>query len=169
MQRKDRDGLKIAVYAGSFDPITNGHIDIIERAAKVFDRVYVAVAAANDEKHPLFSLEERLEMVRESVRGIPRVEAEQFSGLLVDYVRKRGASVVVRGLRAVSDFEYEFQMAQMNKELYPEMETLFMMTRTTHAYLSSRIIKEIASYGGDVSQMVPACVNQRLKEKFRSG
>ncbi|NCO32531.1 MAG: pantetheine-phosphate adenylyltransferase [Armatimonadetes bacterium CG2_30_59_28] len=161
--------MKTAVYAGSFDPVTNGHIDIIERAAKVFDRVYVAVAKSTDDKQPLFTFDERVTMIRESVRHIPEVEVDQFSGLLVDFVKARGSTVVVRGLRAVSDFEYEFQMAQMNKELYSKMETLFMMTRTSHAYLSSRIIKEIASYGGDVSQMVPACVNRGLKEKYETG
>ncbi len=160
--------MRVAVYPGSFDPITNGHVDIIERTAHAFDRMIVAIAI-NEEKHPLFSFDERLEMIRETVQHIPHIEFDSFTGLLVDFIKQRGSTVVVRGLRAVSDFEYEFQMAQMNKELYPKMETLFMMTRTVHAYLSSRIVKEIASFGGDVSHMVPPIVNLRLKEKFQTG
>ncbi|MBI3919948.1 MAG: pantetheine-phosphate adenylyltransferase [Armatimonadetes bacterium] len=160
--------MQIAVYPGSFDPITNGHIDIIERTAQIFDRVVVAVAI-NEEKLPVFTVEERVEIIRDAIRHVPNVEVDQFAGLLVDFMRQQQSNVVVRGLRAISDFEYEFQMAQMNKQLYPQMETLFMMTQPEHGYLSSRIVKEIARFGGQVDQMVPGVVATQLKEKLQTG
>lgn len=160
--------MQIAVYPGSFDPITNGHIDIIERAAQIFHRVVVAVAI-NEEKLPVFTVEERVEIIRDAIRHVPNVEVDQFAGLLVDFMRQQQSNVVVRGLRAISDFEYEFQMAQMNKQLYPQMETLFMMTQPEHGYLSSRIVKEIARFGGQVDQMVPGVVATQLKEKLQTG
>lgn len=151
----------VAAYPGSFDPITNGHLDIIRRAAGIFDRVIVAVFL-NMEKTPLFTEQERLEMVREATADLPNVTVESSNGLLVDFCRRRGVGVVVRGLRAVSDFEYEFQMAQMNKELNEQVETVFMMTRTEHLFLSSSIVKEIARLGGDVRRFVPEGVHRRL-------
>lgn len=160
--------MQIAVYPGSFDPITNGHIDIIERTAQIFDRVVVAVAI-NEEKLPVFTVEERVEIIRDAIRHVPNVEVDQFAGLLVDFMRRQQSNVVVRGLRAISDFEYEFQMAQMNKQLYPQMETLFMMTQPEHGYLSSRIVKEIARFGGQVGQMVPGVVATQLKERLQTG
>ena len=155
----------IAVYPGSFDPFTCGHKDIIDRALKVFDRLVVAIAV-NSEKSSLFSLADRVEMITEVYSGEPRVEVDSFSGLLVDYVRQRQARAVVRGLRAVSDFEYEFQMANMNRKLYPEAETFFLMTGQDHFYVSSRLVKEIASLGGCLTDLVPETVLQRLIKKY---
>lgn len=160
--------MRIAVYPGSFDPITCGHLDIIERVRCLFDRVIVAVAV-NDRKRPFFTAEERLAMIRAAVGGFPNVEVDSFSGLLVNFVRLCGAQVVVRGLRAVSDFEAEFQMALMNRRLNPEVETLFMMTSPEYSYVSSRIVKEIASLGGSVAGLVPEDVEQQLMEKFGEG
>lgn len=156
--------MPIVIVPGSFDPITNGHLDIIERAARLFEYVLVTVAK-NSSKAPMFSLEERMEMVREACAHLPNVSVETFDGLLVEYAHQRGARVLVRGLRAVSDFEYEMQMAHMNRRLYPEIETVFMMTATKHSYLSSRIVKEIARLGGSVEGLVPDSVKQRLREK----
>ncbi len=158
---------KIAVYPGSFDPITNGHIDIIERGLKVFDEIIVAVAV-NSDKKALFTLEERVEMIRIALKDKDRVRVDSFEGLLVDYMNKCNGNVIIKGLRAVSDFEYEFQMAQMNRKLNENIETFFMMTSETYSYLSSRIVKEIASLGGSVKDMVPEIVEQRLREKFRN-
>ena len=155
------------IYPGSFDPLTNGHLDVIQRATKLFDRVIVAVAAS-DSKHPLFTLQERLHMVERSVRQLPHVEADAFSGLLVDYVEKQSAQAVIRGLRAVSDFEFEFQLALMNRKLNERIETIFMMPKDTYTFLSSRIVKEIASLGGDVSAFVPADVRMALAEKLNA-
>lgn len=157
--------MRIAVYPGSFDPLTNGHLDVVQRAAKLFDRVIVAVAK-NESKHPLFTLEERCEMVRRSVSHIPHVEADIFDGLLVHYVEKRSAHAVIRGLRAVSDFEFEFQLALMNRKLNDRFETIFMMPKDAFVFLSSRIVKEIASLGGDVSAFVPAHVRTALAKKL---
>ena len=154
-----------AIYPGSFDPVTNGHVNLIERAARTFDRVVVAVAY-NIRKTGLFSVEERLAMLRESTASIPGVEVDAFDGLLVDYMRRQGVRVVLRGLRAVSDFEYEFQMAHMNYKLNPAVETLFMMTGQEHFYVSSQTVKEVASLGGNVDVWVPPVVVQRLKEKY---
>lgn len=156
--------MSVAAYPGSFDPVTNGHLDIIRRAARIFDQVIVALFV-NLEKTPMFSAEERLEMVRQATADLPNVTVESSKGLLVDFCRRRGVDVIVRGLRAISDFDYEFQMAQMNKELNDQVETVFMMTRTEHLFLSSSIIKEIAGLGGDVRRFVPDAVHRRLMEK----
>jgi pantetheine-phosphate adenylyltransferase len=158
---------KIAVYPGSFDPITNGHVDLVKRTLGVFDRIIVAIARNPEKDHSLFDLEERLEMIRQVFKGFGRrVAAESFDGLLVNYAKKSGAKVIIRGLRAISDFEYEFQMAMMNRELEPGLETLFMMTGQDHFYISSRLVKEVVSLGGDVSGLVPALVAKKLKERF---
>src|ERR1051326_706169 len=156
--------MRTVIYPGSFDPLTNGHLDVIQRAAKLFDRVIVAVARS-ESKHPLFTLEEREEIVRHAVRGWPHVEADAFDGLLIDYVEKRSARAVIRGLRAVSDFEFEFQLALMNRKLNESIETIFMMPKDTYTFLSSRIVKEIASLGGDVGAFVPEHVRAALAEK----
>lgn len=159
---------KIAVYPGSFDPVTNGHIDLVQRTLQVFDRVIVAIATNPDKDDSLFSVKERLEMIREVFNGLGRrVQADSFEGLLVDYAEKVGAEVIIRGLRAVSDFEYEFQMAMMNRGLKPKIETLFMMTGESYFYISSRLVKEVVSLGGDVSGLVPKNVLKRLKGKFK--
>ena len=157
--------MRTVIYPGSFDPLTNGHLDVIERAAKLFDQVIVAVAR-NDSKHPLFSQEERLEMVARAIRNLPRVEADAFEGLLIEYVERRGAQAVIRGLRAVADFEFEFQLALMNRKLNERIETIFMMPKDTYTFLSSRLVKEIASLGGDVSAFVPAHVRTALSSKL---
>lgn len=157
--------MRTVIYPGSFDPLTNGHLDVVQRAAKLFDRVVVAVAK-NDGKHPLFTIEERLKLVQQSVRRLPNVEADTFDGLLVDYVMRRSAQAVLRGLRAVSDFEFEFQLALMNRKLNERVETIFMMPKDTYVFLSSRMVKEIAQLGGDVSAFVPAPVQAALKAKF---
>ena len=156
-----------AVYPGSFDPITNGHIDLVKRTLRVFDRVIVAIATNPEKDDSLFSVEERLQMIRQVFRGLgDRVRGDSFDGLLVDYAEKVGAKVIIRGLRAISDFEYEFQMAMMNRELKPQLETLFMMTGESYFYISSHLVKEVVSLGGDVSGLVPKNVLRRLKEKF---
>ncbi len=157
--------MRIVIYPGSFDPITNGHLDVAQRAAKLFDRVVIAVAPSAG-KSPLFSLDERLQMVRRAVRHLPQVEVAILDGLLVEYVEKRSAQAVIRGLRAVSDFEFEFQLALMNRKLNERIETIFMMPKDTYTFLSSRIVKEIASLGGDVSAFVPAHVRTALTTKL---
>jgi pantetheine-phosphate adenylyltransferase len=157
--------MRTVIYPGSFDPLTNGHLDVLQRATKLFDRVIVAVAK-NDSKHPLFTLEERLELVQEAVRHLPGVEADAFDGLLIEYAARRKAQAVVRGLRAVSDFEFEFQLALMNRKLDERVETIFMMPKDTYTFLSSRIVKEIARLGGNVSPFVPTHVERALKEKL---
>ena len=158
--------MRTAIYPGSFDPLTNGHLDVIQRATKLFDRIIVAVAKS-ESKHPLFTLEERVEMVAQTVRHLPTVEADSFEGLLVEYVERRSAHAVVRGLRAVSDFEFEFQLALMNRKLNERFETIFMMPKDTYTFLSSRIVKEIAQLGGDVRAFVPAHVQAALTEKLK--
>jgi pantetheine-phosphate adenylyltransferase len=159
--------MRTVVYPGTFDPITNGHLDLIQRAARLFDRVIVAVAQDSG-KNPLFSLSERLELVRQSIGPLPNVEPDLFEGLLVNYVEKRGGQAIIRGLRAVSDFEFEFQLALMNRKLNERVEAIFMMPKETYTFLSSRIIKEIARLGGDVSHFVPAHVGAALAAKFRN-
>jgi pantetheine-phosphate adenylyltransferase len=159
--------MRTVIYPGSFDPLTNGHLDVIERATKVFDHVVVAVAH-NESKHPLFTQAERVQMVAQAVRGLPHVETDSFNGLLIEYAEKRSAQAVIRGLRAVSDFEFEFQLALMNRKLNERVETLFMMPKDTYTFLSSRIVKEIASLGGDVSAFVPAHVRAALAAKLGS-
>ena len=155
----------IAVYPGTFDPITLGHEDVVRRAAQLFGKVIVAVAAGHHKK-TLFSLEERIAMVREACANYPQVEVESFDGLLAHFVLARGAKAMVRGLRAVSDFEYEFQMTALNYQLDKELETLFIMSTPQHMYLSSSIVREIASLGGDVSQFVPPYVNEALVKRY---
>ncbi|MDW7645805.1 MAG: pantetheine-phosphate adenylyltransferase [Desulfuromonadales bacterium] len=154
-----------AIYPGSFDPITNGHLDIISRGLQVFDRLIVAVAR-NSEKNALFTIDERIDMIRQTVGDNPRLEIDTFEGLLVDYAINRGAKVILRGLRAVSDFEYEFQIAQMNHTVQKEVETLFMMTSVPYGYLSSSIVKEVASLKGPIDTFVPAAVKEALEKKF---
>jgi pantetheine-phosphate adenylyltransferase len=157
--------MRRAIYPGSFDPVTNGHLDVIERGRKLFDEVIVAVAN-NDEKQPLFSLEERLALLRETAGKMDNVQIAEFSGLLVEFARAENAGAVIRGLRAVSDFEFEFQMALMNRKLDAAVETIFLMPKEEYTYLSSRIVKEIARLGGDVSSFVPGGVAKALKRKF---
>src|SRR5437764_3380165 len=153
--------MKLAVYPGSFDPLTNGHVDIIERGTHLFEKIIVAILV-NAEKSPLFSTAERVEIVRQTFGGRPNVEVDTFDGLLVDYVERRKANVIVRGLRAVSDFETEFQMALMNRRLSPNVETVFMMPAEQYTYISSRLIKEVFALGGQVRGLVPELVVTRL-------
>jgi pantetheine-phosphate adenylyltransferase len=155
----------LAVIPGSFDPITNGHLDIIARSLTVFDAVTVAILV-NPEKQPLFTVEERVEIIRETHHGDARVTVDTFTGLLVDYAEKAGATVIVRGLRAISDFEYEFQMALMNRHLNARIETVFMMPAERYSYLSSRLVKEVFQLGGAVGELVPPVVERRLREKY---
>jgi pantetheine-phosphate adenylyltransferase len=157
--------MRTVIYPGSFDPLTNGHLDLIQRATKLFDRVVVAVARS-ESKHPLFTQDERVQMVGTAIHGLPHVEADTFDGLLIEYVERRSAQAVIRGLRAVSDFEFEFQLALMNRKLNERIETIFMMPKDTYTFLSSRIVKEIAALGGDVSAFVPAHVRTALTEKL---
>ena len=154
----------IAIYPGSFDPLTNGHLDLIERGSKIFDRLVVAILQ-NAEKEPLFTLAERLEMLRTMTRHLPNVEIDTFDGLLVDYARKRGASAVLRGIRAISDYEYELQMALMNRKLSAELETVFMMPAEAYSYVSSRLVKQIIRLGGSVRGLVPASVEERVRQR----
>lgn len=164
MKARDRDG-SLAVFPGSFDPITNGHLDIVERGLRVFDRVRMAVLV-NADKKPLFTVEERVEIIREAYAENPRVEVDTFSGLLVDYAERVGANVIIRGIRAISDFEYEFQMALMNRQLSEKTETIFMMPAVEYTYVSSRLVKEVFRLGGDVSSLVPPLVLEHLRRKL---
>jgi len=158
----------LAIYPGSFDPITNGHVDLVTRTLRVFDKVIVAIATNPDKDHSLFSVQERLDLINEVFAGLNgRVTADSFQGLLVDYAERKGSTVVIRGLRAISDFEYEFQMAMMNHRLKPTLETFFMMTGESEFYTSSRLVKEVVSLGGDVSGLVPDNVLNKLKAKFK--
>jgi len=156
----------LAVYPGSFDPLTNGHVDIISRGARLFDRIIVAILV-NAEKSPLFTMDERVEITRSVFKTHSNVEVDTFDGLLVDYVERRDAQVIVRGLRAVSDFEFEFQMALMNRRLRPQIETVFMMPAEQYTYISSRLIKEVFALGGQVRGLVPEIVESRLRDKQR--
>ena len=156
---------RTAIYPGSFDPVTNGHLDVIKRALQLVDTVVVAIVH-NPNKQGCFSPDERAELLRDLLADEPRVEVDAFSGLLVDYVQSRGAGTIIRGLRAVADFEYEFQMALMNRRLAPDIDTIFLMTGENHMYVSSSLIKEIARLGGDVSEFVPEPVREALKKKL---
>jgi pantetheine-phosphate adenylyltransferase, bacterial len=157
---------KIAVYPGSFDPVTNGHLDIIERTSNIFDKVIVAVLE-NPEKHPLFSINERVDMLKEVTKGIGNVEVDSFSGLLIHYMNAKNAKVIIKGLRAVSDFEYEFQMALLNNKLDTQIETLFMMTNNKYSYLSSSAVKQIANFGGCIKELVPDSIVTKILRKLR--
>ena len=157
--------MRTVIYPGSFDPPTNGHLDVIQRASRLFDRVIVGVAR-NESKHPLFTLAERRNLIEESVADLDNVEVDVFEGLLVEYVEKQNGNAVIRGLRAVSDFEFEFQMALMNRKLNEKVETLFMMPRASYSFLSSHLVKEIASLGGDVSAFVTQSVRKALQSRF---
>ncbi len=156
-----------AIYPGSFDPLTNGHLDLIERGSKIFDELIVAILR-NTEKDPLFTLSERREMLEEMVKGYSNVQVDTFEGLLVDYAIQKQAKAVLRGIRAISDYEYELQMALMNRKLQPHLETVFMMPAEAYSYLSSRLVKEIFRLGGSVRGLVPELVEQRLREKFQT-
>ena len=156
---------RCAIYPGSFDPITNGHLSLLRRGLQIFDKIIVAIAI-NPEKKPLFTLEERVDMLGLVLKDYPRIQIDHFQGLLVDYVESRGANIILRGLRALSDFEYEFQMALMNRKLNRKVQTVFMMTDYKWFYISSTIIKEAAALNGNIDGLVPEIVNQRLKEKF---
>ncbi len=159
--------MKNAICPGSFDPLTNGHVDIITRASQIFDKVIVAVLQ-NPNKKPLFTMDERVAMIKESVKHLSNVEVDSYSGLLVDYARQRGACAIVRGLRAISDFEFELMHASVNRKLAPELETVYMMTSNEFSFLSSSVVKEVAAFHGEVSCMVPSAVAKKLKEKYSS-
>jgi pantetheine-phosphate adenylyltransferase len=159
--------MRAAIYPGSFDPLTNGHLSLIQRGLKMFDHLVVAIAV-NPKKVPLFTMAERAEMIRDAIGPEPRVEIDHFEGLLVDYVKRRKQNVVLRGLRAMSDFEFEFQLANMNRRLSPDIETVFMMTGEDYFYVSSNLVREVASFGGNVEGMVPPNVLKRLSAKFAS-
>ncbi|GEL75989.1 pantetheine-phosphate adenylyltransferase [Tenuibacillus multivorans] len=158
---------KTAICPGSFDPITYGHLDIIRRGSKIFDHVIVAVFK-NQSKSPLFSVDERLELIKEATRDLPNVSCDESQGLLVDYAKRKNVDVILRGLRAVSDFEYEMQITSMNRKLEEDIETFFMMTNNQHSFLSSSIVKEVAKYQSDVTDLVPEVVAEALKQKYRS-
>src|SRR2546427_3824458 len=161
-------GHTIAIYPGSFDPVTNGHLDLIERGTKIFQRLIVAVLR-NADKDPLFTVAERVEMLRQVTRPWANVEVDVFDGLLVDYARRRGAGVILRGIRAISDYEYELQMALMNRKLEPQLETVFMMPALKYSYLSARLVREIAQFGGPLDGLVPAVVEQKMRAKVAEG
>ncbi len=158
--------MRTVVYPGSFDPLTNGHLDVVERASKLFDRVIIAVAK-NDDKQPMFTQDERKRQIAAAVKGYPNVEVAAFKGLLVDFAEEKQAQAIIRGLRAVSDFEFEFQLALMNRKLKEQIETIFMMPRESYIFLSSRLVKEIAGLGGDVGAFVPTNVERALKRKLK--
>lgn len=158
---------KVAVYPGSFDPFTNGHLDVVDRALGIFDRLIVAVAANPDKRQPLFTVDERVKLIRESLKTRERAEVSTYTGLTVEFARSRGANTLVKGLRAYSDFDAELQQALMNRKLAPDVHTVFLMSSFTHIFVSSSILKDIASYGGKVADLVPAPVARALKEKYR--
>lgn len=155
----------VAIYPGSFDPITNGHLDLIERASRLVDRLIVSILR-NEKKQPLFSVQERIEMLREVTSGHTKVEVDFFEGLLVDHAAARGATLILRGIRAISDYEYEWQMALMNRRLRPEIETMFLMAGEAHSFISSHLVKEVIRLGGGVSDLVPPAVERRLKDRI---
>ena len=157
--------MSVAVYPGSFDPVTLGHLDIIERSAKIMDKVIVGVLK-NNSKTPLFSVEERVNMLKDVTSHFPNVEVQSFAGLLIDFVRSNDANVIVRGLRAITDFEYELQLAQMNRVIAPEIDTLFLTTNLKYAYLSSSMAKEVAMYGGDISSFLSPEIAEKVREKY---
>lgn len=157
--------MNTAIYPGSFDPITNGHLDLIERGSRLVDKLIVAILK-NEEKRVLFSIEERTEMLREAVGRFPNVEVASFNGLLVDFAAQSGAQVILRGIRAISDYEYELQMALMNRRLRPQIETVFLMSGEAYSFISSRLVKEVIGLGGNISGLVPPFVEQRLKERL---
>ena len=159
----------MAIYPGSFDPITNGHLDLIQRGAKLFDKLIVAILENAVKEPPLFSVEERMEMLHDSVRRFPNVELASFHGLLVDFAARRQASVILRGIRAISDYEYELQMALMNTRLSPNVETVFLMANEAYSFLSSRLVKQVFSLGGSISWLVPPVVEERLKSRVARG
>ena len=158
--------MRIAVYPGSFDPVTNGHLDIIRRASRIYDRLIVGVLNNPSKKTPMFSVEERISMIREVTADIPNVEVDSFTGLLVDFAKAKGAEVIVKGLRTVADFEYEFQMALLNKALNPEYETVFLMTDTKYSYISSSMVKELAGFRGDFTGLVPEAIISKIRDKL---
>lgn len=162
-----RPKVKAAVYPGSFDPLTNGHLDVVDRALGIFDRLIIAVAANPEKRQPLFTVEERIQLITASLKGRERVEVSSFRGLTVEFARSQGATTLVKGLRAYSDFDAELQQALMNRKLAPDIHTVFLMSSFAHIYVSSSILKDIASYGGNVSDLVPAAVAKALKEKYR--
>ena len=155
----------VAIYPGSFDPITNGHLDLIERASRLVDRLIVSILR-NERKQPLFSVQERIEMLQEVTAGYANVEVDFFEGLLVDHAASRGATLILRGIRAISDYEYEWQMALMNRRLRPEIETMFLMAGEAHSFISSHLVKEVIRLGGGISDLVPAAVERRLKDRI---
>ncbi len=157
--------MRLAVYAGSFDPVTFGHLDVIERGAALFDRVVVAIGR-HPTKHPLFTVEQRRAMLREVTAGLPNVEVDDFDGLLISYARLRKATAIVRGLRAATDFEYELQIAHANADMHPEIDTVFLPTRVERGFVSASLVREIASHGGDVTRYVPAPVAEALSQKY---
>ena len=159
--------MRTAVYPGSFDPITNGHLDIIRRAGKLYDKLIVGVLNNPGKKTPMFSVEERMEMIRSVTEDIPNVEVDTFEGLLVDFAKANGANVIIKGLRTVADFEYEFQMALLNKALNPEYETMFLMTDTKYSYISSSMVKELAGFHGNLTGLVPNGIIDKIREKIR--
>lgn len=160
--------MKTAIYPGSFDPVTYGHLDIIERSSKLFDRLVIGVLL-NVQKVPMFTLEERVEMIKKETAHLPNVEVKGFSGLTVDFARENGAGFMVRGLRAVTDFEYELQLSHTNRELAPDVDTVFLTTGLKYGYISSSVTKEIAYFGGDITKFVPPAVEERIKEKLADG
>jgi pantetheine-phosphate adenylyltransferase len=163
--RLPRKSSRIAIYPGSFDPITNGHLDLIQRGSRLFDRLIVSILR-NENKEPLFSVEERIEMLREVTEAYPNVEVDSFDGLLVDYAANHAATAILRGIRAISDYEFELQMALMNRRLRPEIETLFMMSNEAYSFISSRMVKEVFSLGGNISGLVPPPVEARMRGRF---
>ena len=158
----------VAIYPGSFDPITNGHLDIIERGSRLFERLIVAILLNEEKEPPLFTVEERVDMLREVVRGYSNVEIDHFHGLLVDYAAARGATVLIRGIRAISDYEKELQMALMNRRLRPEIETVFLMASEAYSFISSRLVKEVIGLGGNIAGLVPPSVEVRLRQRFNA-